>query len=332
MINLANERFEQLKQNLRKLNSKKHKKRVGETRMHLTQYLAHVLPLASQRLILAPIYRACVAYQGGNQSFYRSLQLLNATPFSILGGLYDSIGFRRLWSLARIHIFSGAVFPAVLIGTRSVSGQGVYPRANDSLGSGYMGTVMLCNFAHLFSYPFDVAYGRFVSTLGRDVSLRRYFNEVYTEHGFGRLYSGYSLCVASTALHLLVALSLNDHLQGKLKERLSYQIERNPVLNSTIRPLEPSELKPIEMFPWNIIFGSFSAFIARTVTYPLDTMRIRYQQETWHHKGRTSFNNLASSIRASFRAGISKLYAGYPVSALWNNPKQLLSFSLRASQ
>lgn len=33
------------------------------------------------------------------------------------------------------------------------------------------------------------------------------------------------------------------------------------------------DLKPIELYPWNIISGSTSAFIARTVTYPLDTIR-----------------------------------------------------------
>ncbi|GFE53869.1 hypothetical protein BaOVIS_012730 [Babesia ovis] len=335
MINIANERFEQLKQNLLKLNIKKRKKRVGEARMHLTQYLAHVLPLASQRLLLAPIYRSCVAYQGANQAFYSALKLSHPSPFSILGehlelvapgpvegymlhnylskssrrikyansayshnilGLYDSIGFRKLWSLCRVHMLSGAIFPAVLICTKSASGQTIYPRSNDSLGSGYTGTAMLCSFAHLFSYPFDVAYGRLASTLSTNVSLKTYFYQTYTDHGFYRLYSGYSLCFASTVLHLLTALSLNEHLQGKLKDRLSYQIERSPVYRSTIRPLEPAELKPIEMFPWNIIFGSIAAFAARTVTYPLDTLRVRYQQESWHHNGRTTFRELKSSI------------------------------------
>ncbi|GIX65636.1 pyridoxal-phosphate dependent enzyme [Babesia caballi] len=183
MINIANDRLERLKQNLLKLNNKKHKKRVGETRVHLTQYVAHVLPLATQRFLLAPIYRCCVAHQGGNLDMYSALRLSNPAPFNILGGLYDSIGFRKLWSLSRVHVLSGAIFPGVLICTRSLASQSVYPRATGSFGNGYFRTVLLCNFAHLFSYPFDVAYGRFASTLQTEVSLRKYLFDTVGKHG-----------------------------------------------------------------------------------------------------------------------------------------------------
>ncbi|EDO07021.2 Mitochondrial carrier family protein [Babesia bovis T2Bo] len=313
MINI-NDRFDQLKQNLLKLNiKKKKKKRVGDTRMYLTQYLAHVLPLAGQRIVLAPIYRSCVAYQSANQALYTALKLSHVSPISILGGLYDTLGFKKLWNLSRIHLLPGAIFPGVLMFTKHMTGFTFYPQSNRLLDKGYLGTLMLCNFSHVFSYPFDVAYGRFASSLTTELSLRKYFYETYKLHGVGRLYSGFSLCLASTAVHLYASLSLNQHLQGKLKERLSHQIEKSPVYRSTIRPLEPSELKPIEMFPWNIIFGSTAAFMARSITYPLDTLRIRYQQESWHHKGRTTFNSMASSVYRNISGGIFKLYAGYPV-------------------
>ncbi|GBE62260.1 GDSL esterase lipase [Babesia ovata] len=239
MSDITTDRLERLKQNLLKLNYKKHKKRVGEARIHLTQYLAHVLPMASQRFLLAPIYRSCVASQGGNMTLYNMLRISHPTPLKILIGLYDSMGFKKLWSLSRVHILSGAIYPGVLIGSRIWVGDSVYPNGNGTLCYNYMRTVMLCNFAHLFSYPFDVAYGRFASTVARDVSIRQYLRETISKYGFARLYSGYTICATSTALHLMIALSLNNHLHGKLKERLSSQIERNPAYSSTIRPLEP---------------------------------------------------------------------------------------------
>ncbi|CDR97662.1 hypothetical protein, conserved [Babesia bigemina] len=283
MADITNDRLERLKQNLLKLNYKKHKKRVGEARIHLTQYLAHALPMASQRFLLAPIYRSCVASQSGNMTLYNMLRISHPTPLKILIGLHESVGFKKLWSLARVHTLSGAIYPGVLIGSRVWLGNS-YSNANDTFSYAYMRTVMLCSFAHLFSYPFDVAYGRFASTLAGEVSVRTYLRETISKYGLARLYSGYTICAASTSVHLMIALPLNNHLHGKLKERLSLQIERNPAYNSTIRPLKPRgmdnsfmillELKPIEMYPWNVIFGSFAAFIARTATYPLDTMRL----------------------------------------------------------
>ncbi|KAK1939799.1 hypothetical protein X943_003424 [Babesia divergens] len=285
MINIHNDRFERLKQNLLKLNEKKRKKRVGETRIHLTQYFSHVIPLATQRFVFSPIYRSCAACQAGSMHLYNVISPNNLTPLKVLGGLYDAVGFRKLWSLSRVHILSGAMFPGVVICGKSISSQGVLSSSNAAFPNRYMHTALLCNAAHLFSYPFDVAFGRLSSTFNTDVSLWKYFRSTYGKYGVERLYSGYTLCAASTALHLLVALPLNEHLQGKLRERLSHQIDMNPIATSTIRPLEPRgtlrtqmihshlELNPIEMFPLNIVFGSFAAFIARTVTYPLDTLR-----------------------------------------------------------
>lgn len=314
MISIPNDSFDKLKQNLLKLNIKKRKKRVTEGRVHLTQYLAHALPLATQRLMFAPIYRSCIACQGGARALCAQLSPANFTTLNILGELYGTLGFTKLWSLSRLHILPGVIFPGVMMIGKGVSNYQVYHHhSNGYFGRGYLYTASLCNAAHLISYPFDVAFGRFASTMATEVSLRDYFRKIYMHHGIERLYSGYSLCVASTCIHLLIALPINHHLQSKLKERISYQIDSSPIATSTIRPLEPRELKPIEMFPWNIIFGSVSAFLAKTMTYPIDTIRIRYQQESWKQKGRLKWKHLVDSIKDSFRGGICRLYAGYPV-------------------
>lgn len=71
---------------------------------------------------------------------------------------------------------------------------------------------------------------------------------------------------------------------------------------------------PLELFPWNLVSGFFAGLVAQTVTYPLDTIRRRYQYDGCYPWTNPPYSRQYTSITDCFqkclRHGVASLYRG----------------------
>lgn len=82
----AEEKYARLQRYFQKLNEAKKRKRVADARLQATQYVAHVLPTITQRILLAPFYRAVLAVQTRDSYFSKSIGITQYTSFGVVRG------------------------------------------------------------------------------------------------------------------------------------------------------------------------------------------------------------------------------------------------------
>ncbi|EKX74237.1 conserved hypothetical protein [Theileria equi strain WA] len=323
MINVGIDKYEGLKERLRKFNEKKKKKRVTDARLNFTQYTAHVIPLSTQRFILSPFNRSVLFSQIGCGTFNKLFSINNTTPLNILRGSYERFGLLKLWKGTTPHLASGTIFPGIYILSRWVSDLKYIPY-NDKRRvvyvKRYLSLFSVYTFSHLFSYPFDVAYTRLATNYSGSVKIKSHLRSVWNTKGMQGFYSGFSLCLMSTATYLLITFPLNEKFQYKLIESVNDEISKHPLLKQNVKSIQPKELKPVELFPFNLIFGSVSAFIARTITYPLDTIRVLYQYDSWKNNSKSIYSVLMKCTSG----GWLRLYSGFSMKCVLLVPECLL--------
>ncbi|KAK2198143.1 bifunctional Mitochondrial carrier domain superfamily/Mitochondrial substrate-solute carrier [Babesia duncani] len=125
-----------------------------------------------------------------------------------------------------------------------------------------------------------------------------------------RLYDGFSICLASSCIHLWIGSVLCEMSMRKMKRDLDMEVSQHPLIkwDGDVHKFAPTELKPVEFYPWNVLFGSASAFAAKTITYPLDTLRLRYQHASW------SLNSQANRIHSVVNQMLTKcLHKTWPI-------------------
>lgn len=101
------------------------------------------------------------------------------------------------------------------------------------------------------------------------------------------MYSGFLLCLLSTSTHLMITLPLNQQMQYRIINIVNDEIAKNPILKSNPKSIKPKgittqfvnlqsfyvELKPVELYPFNLIFATLVSFVSKTITYPIDTLK-----------------------------------------------------------
>ncbi|UKK00920.2 hypothetical protein MACK_000995 [Theileria orientalis] len=318
--------YERLKEQLKKINvKKKEKKRVTDTRLHLTQYISHVIPLSSQRLILSPFNRSALLTQIGCNSFKTLFNIKNPTPLNILKGSYERFGFLNLWKGTTSHILSGVIFPGFYILSKCMSNLTYIPhgdkRRNEYLKR-YLELLSICSVSHLFSYPFDTGYTRLASNYKNNSKIRAYLRETWKKRGIKNIYAGFSLCLLSTATHLLITIPLDQNMQYRVINSINEEIAKNPILNSNIKTIKPKELKPVELFPFNLIFATISSFLSRTITYPINTLKVKYQYHTYSEN--CDYRNFMSMLKKNNGLTLKRLYSGFGMKCCLFLPECLL--------
>mmetsp|Transcript_99618 Transcript_99618/g.192365 ORF Transcript_99618/g.192365 Transcript_99618/m.192365 type:complete len:224 (-) Transcript_99618:6-677(-) len=173
--------------------------------------------------------------------------------------------------------------------------------------------------ALLVAYPFDVAY----TCLAADTSTQRRFRgtlhfvtHTYQTHGMLSLYRGLPLCLATAAPFVLVATAVHDFLAPVLLRRRG----QAPCVGDPASSGDPEWLlrdgAPVHLYPWNLWVGAVSGFAGQAVTYPLDTLRRR-----WQHTCTSQFKEHPATLRQCLvhirsQGGYRVLYAGFSVNAL----------------
>eukprot|EP00375_Theileria_parva_P004044 XP_766731.1 hypothetical protein [Theileria parva strain Muguga] len=237
--------YERIKERLRSINIKRNKKRVTDVRLHLTQYLSHVIPLSSQRFILSPLIRASLLSQIGSYNFIKLFNIRNTTPVNIFKGTVGIYGFKGLWKGTTSHVLSGVIFPSVYMISKWISNVTYVPYYDKPKGQylkRYLESLSICTFSHLFSYPLDTCYTRLSSDYTNCSIKNIVWKELKNCIGVRNLYSGFLLCLLSTSTHLMITLPLNQQMQYRIINSVNDEIAKNPILKSNPKSIKPKEL------------------------------------------------------------------------------------------
>lgn len=165
------------------------------------------------------------------------------------------------------------------------------------------------------AYPMDVAFtcqAADMRTPRRFRSTFRFLKFSVKEHGIWSLYRGFPLCLATAAPFILVSTSVHDAMAARFLRRMG----QAPALVD-YRAIQPG-VQPnpsVHLYPWNLFVGCVSGFVAQSVTYPLDTLRRRWQWTC------TELGNRPENLRTCFQRIAAEgswrsLYNGYWVSAI----------------
>mmetsp|Transcript_143512 Transcript_143512/g.261136 ORF Transcript_143512/g.261136 Transcript_143512/m.261136 type:complete len:337 (+) Transcript_143512:112-1122(+) len=299
----------------------------ADRRLFFAAVFAHGGARLLSKVASAPLERVKVclqvnAFHGGTQI---PIGALGKIPHS-LHNIFFNQGFAALWRGSATHISGIALGAVTRLGVLKTSQMWTMP-GGDHQYSGLDSYARRCLFLYLagcaallVAYPLDVTY----TCLSADMASPRRFRGVVhfvqvtrQEHGILSLYRGLPLCMATAAPFILVATAAHD----VLAPRFLRQMGQAPPVDHRTEP-GGGELfwlakrgAPAHLYPWNLLVGAASGFLAQSVTYPLDTLR-----RNWQHSCSGTADAMPRSLRECAkqikeRGGWRAFYAGYGVNA-----------------
>lgn len=265
----------------------------ADRRLFFAALFAHGSARVLSKVASAPIERVKVCLQVGTTPTVASFR----EPFReqpgarLLQHFRDILhreGYRGLWRGAGTHVTATCLGGVARLSALRTTQMWVMP-GGDRHYQGLEGYVRRCSFLFMSGagaltlvYPLDVAY----TCLAADCDSRRrfrgvfhFFREAAREHGVLSLYRGLPLGLLTAFPFLCIATGLHDLLAPWLMKRMGHRpsIDHNPP--------QPGDLfwlvrtgAPAHLYPWNLVVGAASGLVAQTATYPLDTLRRRWQQ------------------------------------------------------
>lgn len=250
----------------------------SDRRLFFAVLFAHGYARVLSKLASAPLERVKVCLQVGLPAGQPGLM-------ATLQSLIRNQGYRGLWRGSATHaaasIFGGFARLSALRTTQ----MWMMPGGNRHY-QGLEGYVRRCSFLYMSGagavtlvYPLDAAYTCLAAdSTERFRGLRHFLSTTRREHGLLSLYRGLPLCLVTALPYICIATGLHDLLAPWLMK----QMGNPPSVDQ--KSLQPGDLfwlvrhgAPAHLYPWNLVVGATSGFVAQTATYPLDTLRRRWQ-------------------------------------------------------
>lgn len=298
----------------------------ADRRRFFAAVYAHGTARVLSKLASAPFERikVCLQVSGPTNLAADCLTGRAALRTHFRDALASRNGARALWRGCGTHIVGTCVGTATRLSVLRTS-QGWAMPGGDHRYTGIEAYARRCAFLYvsgtvalLVAYPLDVAYTclaadtaqprRFSGPLGFVLAARR-------EHGIRSLYRGLPLCLGTAFPFIVVAAGMHDFLAWRLHCRIGQDPQLDHHIGGELFRLE-RHAAPGHCYPWNLLIGAASGFVAQSVTYPLDTLRRR-----WQHTSAGTRVGAPQSVgecvtRIYANGGVRAFYAGYCVNAL----------------
>ncbi|CAJ1417585.1 unnamed protein product [Effrenium voratum] len=246
----------------------------------------------------------------------------------------SSQGYRGLWRGAFTHCTASILGGIARLSALKTTQMWVMPGGNRHY-QGFEGYLRRCSFLYvsgagalMLVYPLDVAYTNLAADTGRQQQFRgawHFLRETQRTRGILSLYRGLPLCLFTALPYICLATGLHDLLAPWLLKQMGHR----PTVDH--KSLQPGDLfwlvrnaAPAHLYPWNLVVGAASGFVAQTVTYPLDTLRRRWQFVSAGPtlKDSASLTDCAKSMYAA--GGIRRFYDGVALNSLKLVPELLV--------
>lgn len=163
--------------------------------------------------------------------------------------------------------------------------------------------------ALLVAYPMDVAYTCLAADMGAPRRFRGAFDFArfaVREHGILSLYRGFPLCLMTALPFVVVSTAAHDLLAPRLMRKLG----QAPAVDASAVRVPP------HLYPWNILVGATAGFVAQSLTYPLDTIRRRWQSSSAGPRDLAPRSSRECLQQLLAEGGWQALYRGFGVNAL----------------
>lgn len=230
-----------------------------------------------------------------------------------------------LGGVARLSVLRTSQMWAMPGGERHYQGLGSYARRCAFI-------YLAGSIALLVAYPLDVAYTCLAADSASPRSLRgalHFARQARRQHGLLSLYRGFPLCLAAAGPFVAVATAVHDLLAPVLLRRRGQApqvVDLDP--RSAQQPMGPlwlaRDAAPVHLYPWNLLVGAASGFTGQAATYPLDTLRRRWQRSCAGPREEAPRTLRECAQRALAEDGWRGLYAGFGVNALKLLPELLV--------
>lgn len=257
-----------------------------------------------------------------------------AGPLRVFTEIVYTQGARALWRGAGTHLCAAGLGGITRLGLLRTSQMWTMP-GGDRRYKGLESYVRRCAFLYasgsaalVVAYPLDVAYTNLAADNGTPRNFRGFWHFVRTaarEHGLRSLYRGFPLCLATALPFVVVATGVHDGLAP----HILHQQGRPPEVGHGAA--QPGDLfwlvrdgAPAHLYPWNLILGAVAGFAGQVVTYPLDTLRRKWQHTCVASRTEVprTLQECAWSLYAA--GGARAFYAGFGVNAFKLIPEVLV--------
>ncbi|CAJ1333265.1 unnamed protein product [Effrenium voratum] len=309
----------------------------ADRRLFFGVLLAHGYARVLSKLASAPLERIKVCRQAGDMWCHlrESTGRMLAEPRLKPTGqdVISSQGYRGLWRGAFTHCTASILGGIARLSALKTTQMWVMPGGNRHY-QGFEGYLRRCSFLYvsgagalMLVYPLDVAYTNLAADTGRQQQFRgawHFLRETQRTRGILSLYRGLPLCLFTALPYICLATGLHDLLAPWLLKQMGHR----PTVDH--KSLQPGDLfwlvrnaAPAHLYPWNLVVGAASGFVAQTVTYPLDTLRRRWQFVSAGPtlKDSASLTDCAKSMYAA--GGIRRFYDGVALNSLKLVPELL---------
>lgn len=174
------------------------------------------------------------------------------------------------------------------------------------------------------AYPLDVAYTNLAADMGQPRRFRgawHFFVTARNTHGALSLYRGLPLALLTAVPFIVVSTATHDALAARVLRSMGQSDE--PVVARAAQAVQPG-LSRDRALPVlvgagpvaNLAVGAFSGFVAQSVTYPLDTLRRRWQHACSGSPDAVPRHYADCLVSIWRQGGWRALYAGYVVNTV----------------
>ncbi|CRG94106.1 ADP/ATP carrier protein, putative [Plasmodium gallinaceum] len=273
----------------------KKKKKIRYKELYITTFLTHGGSNLISKLIISPLERLVIIKQTQPVLFRNVLVQSSYTYKNIIKSIYINQGLTSFWwgYNANVLNFLSFSFFRLLFHDKIKYILSLENSKNDFVKNFFLLYASSC-LAISITYPLDVAH-TYMTLNHEKIKNKKLYNRsvfffIYDQllkKDIKNLYCGFSLCLLNFIPYLLISTKLNDLFT---KYFIEFHMNRNndELSNSEKRNHINEEYKKLfnksPSFFYYIFLGVLTGYTAQIVTYPLETIRKKYQYYNLYEK------------------------------------------------
>ncbi|SBT76604.1 ADP/ATP carrier protein, putative [Plasmodium ovale] len=321
----------------------KKKKKIRYKELFTTTFLTHGGSNIISKLLVSPLERAVIIRQI-QPLFFRNILMQSSFTYSnIIRSIRANQGYSSFWwgyNAGILNFLSFSFFRLLFHDhiKHNLPVKGTNRNKENFLITFFLLYTSSC-MAAAISYPLDTIHNCMAlnhetvkqkKTYSRSVLLFMY-NQLIKKK-FRNLYSGYSLCLLNFIPYLAITIKLNELFTEYFLEfnvyKKGYDGKNEEDNSNNINEEYKKLFAQSPNFFSYILLGVLTGYIAQFATYPLETIRRKYQYrimyEQYFPTSLINYKRLNNQKRKTFVRKISNMYRGFSLHSFKLIPEYLI--------
>ncbi|GAW80471.1 ADP/ATP carrier protein [Plasmodium gonderi] len=320
----------------------KKKKKIKYKELFITTFLTHGGSNIISKLLVSPLERIVIIRQT-QPFFFRNILLHSSFTYTnIIRSIYVNQGFTSLWwgYHASIWNFLSFSFFRILFHDKIKYNLAIENNKNNYVMTFSLLYTSSC-FATLISYPLDTIHNCMAlnheEIKNKKITNRSIFLFIYDlilKKKIKQLYAGYSFCLVNFIPYLLISIKLNEiftkyfiEFNYYSKNDDSKKDEEQNSYNNMHEEYQKLFKKTPNVFSY-IFLGVLTGYISQMITYPLETIRRKYQYHVIYEKNFPQIlmyhKNWNNKKPQNFITKFSNMYRGFSLHTFKLIPEYLI--------